>query len=176
MVGGRLIPINRKGFTLIELLIVVAIIGILAAVIPGLIGNTKNEVVKVNHSTIVSTLEKEIIICDMEGKIDRIQFGPGLKFHHSFKTCRLAFSFHILNHHFLGLKFKNPYKQIGKNSNPSQQVWELAALVPGPFASNPIIGQNYLWDKRIGNDNFLTLTTKLENGTILYDQVFLPKF
>ena len=48
----------RKGFTLIELLIVVAIIGILAAVgatmVPGLLGKTKITAVKEQHENIVN--------------------------------------------------------------------------------------------------------------------------
>ena len=60
---------NQKGFTLIELLIVVAIIGILAAigatVIPGLIGNTKITAVKAQHAEIVKYLSAEFLKCDL---------------------------------------------------------------------------------------------------------------
>ena len=60
---------NRKGFTLIELLIVVAIIGILAAVgvavIPGLLGNTKITAVKAQHDEIVKYLSAEFLKCDL---------------------------------------------------------------------------------------------------------------
>ena len=60
---------NRKGFTLIELLIVVAIIGILAAigatVIPGLLGNTKITAVKAQHAEIVKYLSAEFLKCDL---------------------------------------------------------------------------------------------------------------
>ena len=59
----------KKGFTLIELLIVVAIIGILAAigatVIPGLIGNTKITAVKAQHAEIVKYLSAEFLKCDL---------------------------------------------------------------------------------------------------------------
>ena len=59
----------KKGFTLIELLIVVAIIGILAAVgaavIPGLLGNTKITAVKAQHSEIVKYLSAEFLKCDL---------------------------------------------------------------------------------------------------------------
>ena len=58
-----------KGFTLIELLIVVAIIGILAAigatVIPGLLGNTKITAVKAQHAEIVKYLSAEFQKCDL---------------------------------------------------------------------------------------------------------------
>ena len=58
-----------KGFTLIELLIVVAIIGILAAVgaavIPNLLNKTKDTVTENNHDLVVSTIKKEV----MEGRI-----------------------------------------------------------------------------------------------------------
>ena len=60
---------RNKGFTLIELLIVVAIIGILAAVgaavIPGLLGNTKITTVKAQHAEIVKYLSAEFLKCDL---------------------------------------------------------------------------------------------------------------
>ena len=58
---------RNKGFTLIELLIVVAIIGILAAVgaavIPGLLENTKKNATKANHQTTVNYISVQLHKC-----------------------------------------------------------------------------------------------------------------
>ena len=55
----------KKGFTLIELLIVVAIIGILAAVgaavIPGLLEKAKQTTIKANHKNVVTFFSAQII-------------------------------------------------------------------------------------------------------------------
>ena len=57
------------GFTLIELLIVVAIIGILAAVgaavIPGLLKNAKINATKQNLSTVMNYIPAQLIKCDL---------------------------------------------------------------------------------------------------------------
>ena len=59
----------KKGFTLIELLIVVAIIGILAAVgaavIPGLLENSKVNACKSNHSLLTKYLQNQFMKCSI---------------------------------------------------------------------------------------------------------------
>jgi len=59
----------KKGFTLIELLIVVAIIGILAAVgaavIPNILNKAKVTVVKSNHTSMIKDLKFRLAWCDM---------------------------------------------------------------------------------------------------------------
>ena len=60
---------NKKGFTLIELLIVVAIIGILAAVgaavIPGLLTNAKIAAAKSNHKNVVNFIKVSFAKCEI---------------------------------------------------------------------------------------------------------------
>ena len=65
--------IMKKGFTLIELLIVVAIIGILAAVgaavIPGLLEKAKQTAIKTNHKNVITFFQLKSLQCDAEGKV-----------------------------------------------------------------------------------------------------------
>ena len=64
---------NKKGFTLIELLIVVAIIGILAAVgaavIPNILTNAKVSVAKMNYSTITKRVKEITVLCEIQDSI-----------------------------------------------------------------------------------------------------------
>ena len=64
---------THKGFTLIELLIVVAIIGILAAVgaavIPNILTKTKITVVKNRNSEAISYISKAALNCQLGGEV-----------------------------------------------------------------------------------------------------------
>ena len=64
---------TNKGFTLIELLIVVAIIGILAAVgaavIPNILTNAKVSVAKMNYSTITKRVKEITVLCEIQDSI-----------------------------------------------------------------------------------------------------------
>ena len=71
---------NKKGFTLIELLIVVAIIGILAAVgtavIPNILNKTKVTAVKDKHEKIFKYISTRIFNCyDLRGMVTVIGRG-----------------------------------------------------------------------------------------------------
>ena len=128
---------NNKGFTLIELLIVVAIIGILAAVgaavIPGLLGSAKLEVCHSNHSTIVKLIQVEKIKCETGvdpnmGVVTStgIAYGANSTVDDCAKNTGYVYANNhavsLFQNHFQGRKFMNPY-------------------APAVFATHPLCNQ-----------------------------------
>ena len=115
--------LNKKGFTLIELLIVVAIIGILAAVgaavIPNLLNKTKDTVTEKNHDLVVSTIRNDVVIFELNGSVDRKQNNGSIV---SFSKKSRAFDCPSFQHHFKDIK--SPYAdKIAKSKQQDVQVW-----------------------------------------------------
>ena len=109
---------KRKGFTLIELLIVVAIIGILAAVgaaiIPGLLEKTKITAVKEQHANVVNFIRLQKAKCDTGSKTLQLvtASGPGHDYEPPcsdfLKPSHITTSATMMFSHLIGIGFKNP--------------------------------------------------------------------
>ena len=107
---------NHKGFTLIELLIVVAIIGILAAVgaavIPGLLGKTKITAVKEQHANIVNFIRLQKVRCETGSKTMELVTAGGFNYEPQcsdfLKISQMPSSIYMMSQHLKGIGFINP--------------------------------------------------------------------
>ena len=137
---------KQKGFTLIELLIVVAIIGILAAVgaalIPGLLGKTKITCSQTNHKEMVNYTKTVLTMCSMENSVSMVdKNGASVN-----RDCSQPFSQWdgYMRDHFIGSNYKNCYNTsqaipIGKSSGPTE------AGVTHYWADNIANNPFYIW-------------------------------
>lgn len=168
----------KKGFTLIELLIVVAIIGILAAVgaavIPGLLGKTKTTASQSNHDTIVNFITLSVMQCEM-GQELIIKYSYDLNSKKTKYTNDLCPYINAGNavqmqssfsNHFNSPPWCNPYGLKHASGTCQEAIANGGTVNRGKLGETQIIntGKDFLIiDTQISDGVYLTKTIKLIN-------------
>ena len=167
----------KKGFTLIELLIVVAIIGILAAVgaavIPNLLTNAKINASKENHQAVVDFVQINFAKCEI-GEELIIKYSYDVNSHKLTYTndlCPYVLASDVGNmseafrNHFNAPPWCNPYG-FKHASGTCQEAIGSGQVGDGPLGKTfivhtPTTGTTLVIDTQIAENEFLNNVFKL---------------
>ena len=154
----------NKGFTLIELLIVVAIIGILAAVgavmIPNILGKTKEQACVTNYREFVNFAEIQFYQCTLKGQTASLSLQYSITSGGQYTKIKCNKSIA-----FLGQAFADHYTNVAKDSYNPSEPWEYSIKHSGDPSKN---GETYItWP---GNDKKFVIKTMCGDN-VLFDTV-----
>ena len=168
----------KKGFTLIELLIVVAIIGILAAVgvavIPGLLEKTKKTASQANHETVVDFITLSFVQCEIgqELILKRRYDRNSKKTTYTSDLCPYVLAGNAsqmqssFNYHFNSPSWCNPHGLKHTSGTCQEAIVTGGSVSGGKLGETQIIntGKDFLIiDTEISDGEYLTNTIKLIN-------------